>query len=107
MKIGVVISTDEPEVVWSAFRFGNAALKAGHEVKMFLINRGVEIEDIDDERYNIKEQMDLFFQSKGKALVCGTCLELRQKEGTNICQVSTMKDLLKLVEESDRVLTFG
>ena len=53
MKIGVIISTNEPEVVWNAFRFGNTSLKANHKVKVFLINRGVEIENVKDEKYGI------------------------------------------------------
>ena len=27
MKIGIVIGTNDPEVVWNAFRLGNIALK--------------------------------------------------------------------------------
>jgi len=107
MRIGVIISTNEPEVVWNAFRFGNVSLKAKHDVKVFLLNKGVEIEDIKDEKYNVAEQTDLFIQSKGQILACGTCLKSREKEGSNVCPISTMKDLLKLVEESDKVLTFG
>ncbi len=107
MKIGIVIGTNEPEVVWSAFRFGNTSLKANHEVKVFLINKGVEIEAIEDDKYNIKEQVNSFIENKGQILACGTCLNLRQKEGMKICPVATMKDLLRLVEDSDKVLTFG
>ncbi len=107
MKFGIVISTNEPECVWNAFRFGVMSLKANHGVKVFLINKGVEIEGIKDEKYNIKEQTDLFIENKGQILACGTCLKSRQKEGTNVCPISTMKDLLQLVEESDKVLTFG
>lgn len=107
MKIGIVISTNEPEVVWNAFRFGNISLKANHGVKVFLINKGVEIEGIEDEKHNVKEQTNLFLQSKGQILACGTCLKARDKKGSTVCPISTMKDLLKLVEESDKVLTFG
>jgi len=107
MKIGIIIGTNEAEIVWNAFRFGNTSLKANHEVKVFLINKGVEIEDIKDEKYNVREQIDLFIKSGGKILACGTCLESRKKEGSNVCPISTMKDLLKLVEESDKILTFG
>jgi len=107
MKFGIIIGTNEAEVVWNALRFGNTSLKADHEVKVFLINKGVEIEDIKDEKYNVKEQADLFIENKGQILACGTCLKSRQKEGSNVCPISTMKDLLKLVEESDKVLTFG
>ncbi len=107
MKFGIVIGTNEPEVVWNAFRFGNTSLKANHEVRVFLINKGVEVEDIKDEKYNAKEQIDSFIESKGQIMACETCLKLRQKEGSNVCPISTMKDLLKLVEESDKILTFG
>ena len=107
MRIGIVISTNEAEVVWNAFRFGNTSLKADHGVKVFLINKGVEIEDVQDEKYNVKEQADLFIENKGQILACGTCLKSREKEGSKVCPISTMNDLLKLVEESDKVLTFG
>ena len=107
MKIGIVIGTNEAEVVWNAFRFGVTSLKANHEAKVFLINKGVEIEDIKDEKYNVKEQTDLFIENKGQILACGTCLKSRKKEGSDVCPISTMKDLLNLVEESDKVLTFG
>ena len=59
MKLGIVIGTNEAEVVWNAFRFENTSLKARH------------------------------------------------KEGSNACPISTMKDLLKLIEESDKILTLG
>ena len=107
MKIGILIGTNEAEIIWNAFRFGNTSLKANHEVKVFLINKGVEIEDIKDEKYDVKEQMDSFIENKGRVFTCGTCLKSRSKEGVGVCPISTMKDLLGLVEESDRILTFG
>lgn len=107
MKLGIVISTNEPEVVWNAFRFGSVSLKASHEVKIFLINSGVEAGNIKSEKYNVKEQIDSFIENNGQILACGTCLKIRKKEGSKTCPISTMKDLLKLVEESDKVLTFG
>jgi len=107
MKIGIVLGTKEPEKAWNAFRFGVTALKAHHVVTVFLINEGVEIEEIENEKYNVKEQIAVFIQNKGKILACGTCLQSRHKEGSNVCPISTMKDLLNLVEESDKILTFG
>ncbi|PIR04699.1 MAG: DsrE family protein [Candidatus Liptonbacteria bacterium CG11_big_fil_rev_8_21_14_0_20_35_14] len=38
---------------------------------------------------------------------CGTCLEIRGKKEAGVCPISTMTDLLKMVEESDKVLVFG
>ena len=106
MKIGIILGTKEPEKAWNAFRFALTALKANHKVKVFLINEGVEIEDIQNEKYNVKEQVNSFIENKGQILSCGTCLKSRHKEGSKTCPVSTMKDLLKLVEDSGKILTF-
>jgi len=107
MKIGIVLSTNDAEGVWNAFRFGNVALKENHTVRVFLVNKGVEAEDIKSEKFNVKEQMDSFIENKGELLACGTCIKARLKESSNYCPIATMKDLLSLVEESDKVLTFG
>ena len=107
MKIGVVVSTNDPEEVWSAFRFATVALKANHSVKVFLVNKGVEAEDIRSQRFNVKEQMDAFLGSKGELLACGTCMKTRLKESSNYCPIATLNDLLVIVEESDRLLSFG
>jgi len=107
MKIGVVISTNDPEEVWNAFRFGDVALKAGHSVKVFLVNKGVEAEDIKSEKFNVKEQIAAFIQDKGELLACGTCMKARMKESSEYCPIATMKDLLEIVENSDKTLCFG
>ena len=107
MKVGIVVSTNDSEEVWNAFRLGNVALKAGHTVKVFLVNAGVEAEDIKSEKFDIKEQIDIFKASKGELLACGTCMKARLKESSGYCPIATMKDLLVIVEESDRILTFG
>jgi sulfur relay (sulfurtransferase) complex TusBCD TusD component (DsrE family) len=83
------------------------ALGSGHQVKIFLTGKGVEAQDIKDAKYNVHEQMDKFTAAGGTMLACGTCLKSRNKDGTYTCPLSTMKDMLKLVEESDKVLTFG
>ena len=107
MKIGVILATNEHETAWNAFRFGVTSLGAGHHVKIFLTGKGVEVQDIKDEKLNVSEQMDKFIAAGGSMLACGTCLKSRHKEGTETCPLSTMKDMLKLVEESDKVLKFG
>jgi uncharacterized protein involved in oxidation of intracellular sulfur len=79
MKIGIIISQNGPESVWNAFRFGNFSLSKQHEVKAFLIGKGVESEDTRDKNFNVKEQMEKFLGNGGKIFACGTCLKLRQK----------------------------
>ena len=107
MKLGIIISTNEPETVWNALRLCVTALKNKHKTKIFLLGKGVELEEIRDKKFNVKEQMDLFIKNQGQILACGTCLESRGKQGSSVCPISTMNDLLRLVKESDKVLTFG
>ena len=107
MKIGIVISTNDPEAVWNAFRFGNEALNANHSAKVFLVNKGVEAEDVKNDMFNVKEQINLFIEAKGELFACGTCMKARLKESSTFCPIATLKDLLDIVEESDRILTFG
>lgn len=107
MKLGIVISTNDPEVVWNAFRFGNEALSKKHIVKIFLLGKGVEIENVKDDRFPLLEgSIKKFTKNSGLISACGTCLQIRKNE-ISICPISAMGDMLKLVEESDKVLTFG
>lgn len=107
MIIGIIINTNEPEAVWNAFRFGTTSLLNDHKVKIFLLGRGVESENIRNEKFNVQDQIKLFVENNGKIFACGTCLKTRQMEGSEFCPISTMRDMLHIVEESDKILTFG
>lgn len=107
MKLGIVLQSNNPEHAWNAFRLGITALKAGHQVEVFLMSEGSELEQIhDSEHFDISAKVKEFKDLKGEIYACGTCLKLRQTE-SRICPVSTMADLLKLVETSDKVLFIG
>lgn len=106
MKLGIVIYSNDPETVWNALRFGNFALKEGDKVRIFLLAKGVEIESLDNEKYNVTEQIQSFVDDGGNILACGTCLKIRSSESSEICPLSSMKDLYQIVEESDKVVTF-
>jgi sulfur relay (sulfurtransferase) complex TusBCD TusD component (DsrE family) len=105
MKIGIILSNTDHELVWNALRFANTALLEDHKVKVFLLGQGVEIESIKSGKFNVKEQLEKFDQLGGHMLACGTCIKSRQMQ-FDVCPISTMKNMLKIVEESDRVLTF-
>jgi uncharacterized protein involved in oxidation of intracellular sulfur len=107
MKLGIVLSTNDPEEVWNAFRFGNVALTGNHTVRVFLANKGVEAEDIKNDRFPVREQLQSFLDNKGELLACGTCMKNRQKEESNFCPIATMKDLLDIVKWSDKLVCFG
>ncbi len=106
MNTGIILSTNNPEEVWNAFRFGNVALQENHVVRVFLVNNGVEAEDIKSERFPVKEQLQQFIEGKGE-LACGTCMKNRQEEQSDFCPLATLKDMLDIVEWSDRLISFG
>ena len=102
-----MLSTNDPEEVWNAFRFANVTLKENHTVRVFLVNKGVEAEDIKSEKFPVAEQLRQFVDSKGELLACGTCMKARMKESSDFCPIATMKDLLDIVVWSDRLVSFG
>lgn len=106
MKLGIVIYSSDPETVWNAFRFGNFSRKEGDEVKVFLLAKGVECESLDTGSFKITDQMREFVSHGGKILACGTCLKIRQSEGSDICPLSTMQDLYDMIREADKVVSF-
>jgi len=106
MRIGLVIYSNDSETVWNAFRFGNFALRQGDEVKAFLLGKGVEREALDTDKFKVTEQMRSFVDGGGRIFACGTCLKLRQSEGSELCPLSTMKDLYEIVKSSDKIITF-
>lgn len=105
MKLGVVIYSNDTETVWNAFRLGVFSLKEKDEVKVFLLAKGVECESLDTDKFKVTEQMQSFVNNGGKILACGTCLKIRNSEGTEMCPLSTMKDLYQLIKESDKIIT--
>lgn len=106
MKLGIIIYSNEPEVVWNAFRLANFALNNQDQVKVFLLAKGVECENIDTEQFKVTEQMEIFVKQGGKIFACGTCLKLRGSQGTQLCPLSSMKDLYEIIKESDKIITF-
>ncbi len=106
MKLGIVIYSADAETVWNAFRFGAFALKQGDSVKVFLLAKGVDCEKLNTKEFNVTGQMRSFVDAGGKILACGTCLNLRHSKGTELCPISTIKDMYDIVKESDKVLTF-
>ena len=108
MKIGIILQSNKPEHIWNTFRFGITSLKANHGVTTVLMNEGVELDTIADTKdFDISKKVAEYKELRGVLYACGTCLELRDKKETGVCPVSTMADLLKMVEESDKVLVFG
>ena len=106
MKLGIIVNTNDPETAWNALRLGNEALASDNEVSVFLLGSGVETESIKDATFNVAEALEKFQNGGGILLACGTCLEFRHQEA-GICPVSTMSELVEMISDSDKVVTFG
>lgn len=105
MKLGLVIYSTDAEALWNGFRLGVFALKQGDQVKAFLLAKGVECEKHTTEPFNVKQMMQSFVEAGGSIMACGTCLKLRNSQGTELCPLSTMKDLYELIKDSDKVVS--
>ncbi|MDD5681655.1 MAG: DsrE family protein [Candidatus Omnitrophica bacterium] len=106
MKIGIIISSNDAETCWNAIRYANFALGQKDEVKIFFMGKGVEYQKISMDKFNTVEQVEKFMQSGGRIYACGTCIKSREQEGSEMCPISTMKDMYDIVKESDKVVTF-
>jgi hypothetical protein len=56
MKLGILISQNEPETVFNALRLAHYSLTQGDAVRIFLVGMGVELDQIDDTKFNVREQ---------------------------------------------------
>ena len=106
MKLAIVIASNDAETVFNALRLGNFARKEGDEVGAFLVGKGVELDRIEDERFDVSEQARMLLGAGGRIMACGTCLEMRESPEPELCPLSTMKDLYELVRGADRVVSF-
>jgi uncharacterized protein involved in oxidation of intracellular sulfur len=108
MKIGILISTGDPETLWNTFRFANLYLNRddANEVIIFLNSKAVAYENFDSEKFNIKELAKAFVLSEGKLLACGKCLGFRGLEENEVYYKGSQKDLYEMVMTSDKLICF-
>lgn len=106
MKIGIIIATNEAETCWNALRYANYSVGQKDEVKVFFMGKGVEYQAVSTDKFNTIEQADKLLKSGGKVYACGTCLRSREQEESEMCPISTLKDMYEIIKESDKVVTF-
>jgi|SRR5579864_3858932 len=106
MKLGVILSTNDPETCWNALRFANFSLKQKDQVRVFMNGKGVEFQKISTAKFDSVGQADAFLKGGGKIDACGTCMKSREQAESEMCPLSTLKDLYVIVRESEKVVTF-
>ncbi|MHB1310227.1 MAG: DsrE family protein [Limisphaerales bacterium] len=105
MKLALTITQTDPETVFNALRLAKYSLTQGDEVMIFLSGRGVEIDKIVDVRFDVTRLAQEVLEAGGKFMACGTCLKLRDSEGSEICPLSTLKDHYDMIRDADKVIT--
>ena len=106
MKLGLIIYSNVSSQLANAFRLANFALQLGDAVDVLLIGTGVECESLDTDTFNVTQLIRSFADSGGRILACGSCLKIRDSEGSAPCPLSTLQDCYNIVATSDEVLTF-
>jgi hypothetical protein len=104
--IGMVISSNDTETVWNALRLANFSKNKGDKVSIFLLGKGVELDNLVKTNNDLKVQVDQFLENGGTILGCGTCLKSRKNDEPQVCQFSSMADLYDLIRMNNIVLTF-
>jgi len=106
MKLGIILSGNDPETVFNVLRLALFSLQQGDSVRIFLLGKGVEMDQIADAKFDVRGQAEAVLKARGQFLACGTCLKLRDSTGSELCPLSTLKDLYEVVRDSDRVFSF-
>jgi len=105
-NLGIVIYSNDTETVWNAFRLANFSLAKKDNVKVFLLGKGVAAPNFYADKFEVKKQMETFAAAGGQILACGTCLKIRNEEGSDLCPISTMADLYELIKQADKIVSF-
>ncbi len=105
MKLGIIITQTESETVFNTLRLALYSLQQGDDVRIFLSGKGVDIDKIEDSQFDVKTEAKKVLNVGGEFLACGTCLKLRNSEGSDLCPLSTLKDHYEVIRDSDKVIT--
>ncbi|MCK6490402.1 MAG: DsrE family protein [Planctomycetes bacterium] len=106
MKLLVTLSAADPETAFNAFRLASFARAKGDAVSVFLIGKGVDFEHAADDRFDARGQAEKLLSAGGSIQACGTCLKIRNSNGSEVCPLSTMQTLYDLIAGADRVVSF-
>ena len=71
MNLAMVISQTSPELVFNAFRLANFSRKEGDEVKVFLLAEGVELDGINNPKFDVRGQAESFPRRVGRSSHAG------------------------------------
>lgn len=71
MKLGMIITQNDPETVFNTLRLALFSLEQGDTVRIFLSGRGVEIDQIEDPNFNVNVQAQKVLDAEVNPLLVG------------------------------------
>jgi hypothetical protein len=104
-SVGIVIYSNDVETVWNALRLANFSKNQGDTVSIFLLGKGVELDNLVKTDTAIQNQTNKFLDG-ATILGCGTCLKSRKINTPQFCIFSSMADLYSLIRKNRIVMTF-
>lgn len=112
----LLILNDPPygtEHSYNGLRLANALAKSGQEVTVFLMADAVACAKLGQKTpegfYNLERMLGRLIAAGGKVLLCGTCMDARGLEATQLltgAERSTMDALAEATIAADKVLVF-
>jgi uncharacterized protein involved in oxidation of intracellular sulfur len=104
---------DGGDVVWNALRLAGTALDDDLDVRLFLMNEGVDLAREEsrpaEAEFDLQQMLRDLMERGAAVRLCQTCLHrcgIGMGQVMPQAQVAGMKDLLDWIKGSDRVLTF-
>jgi len=104
---------DGTDVAWNALRLARTALDAGLDVRLFLMNEGVDLARRASvppgAEFDLPAMLSDLIGAGAAVKLCQTCLNRCGIAGGEVlpqAQVAGMKDLLEWVQRSEKVLSF-
>lgn len=60
MNMLFIITRDDAETIYNAMRLANTAVSKGDRVSVFMLGKAVLFEQVSNEKFNVKEQVEQF-----------------------------------------------
>jgi len=104
---------DGTDTVWNALRLAKTALREGTQVRLFLINDGVNLAREgtrpEGSEFDLTGMLLGLVKDGIEAKICQTCLNrcgIGRGEVVKEAEVAGMKDLFYWIKNSDKVISF-
>jgi len=101
------------DVVWNALRLARTALDDGLDMRLFLMNDGVDLARTEsrppEAEFDLQQMLQDLMEDGVAVRLCQTCLKrcgIGRGQLLPKARIAGMEDLLDWIKRSDRVLTF-